>query len=219
MNKKIPDFSINPFLLGAYVKPSYGGEQRIKKLPYTDAAFIYGAGVWINTILGILILIVLQILVPERISVYAVSILGSPPIYILYIYIGAFLVLLLPKLFCSYIIPLLGTSIGYLLVRTLVNNYKNALSGPVSIIMDMTPQMTSLINICKEIAIISIAIGLFNMLPLPPLDGGQIIRVLIKRLFKGKLVLAYEVFGIVCILGLLILALFGDILKLIHLII
>jgi regulator of sigma E protease len=65
------------------------------------------------------------------------------------------------------------------------------------------------------IAIISIALGVTNLLPLPILDGGLIVLFLIellrRRPLHPKFVAAFQTVGVILIAGLMIFALVGDI--------
>jgi len=65
------------------------------------------------------------------------------------------------------------------------------------------------------IAIISIALGIMNMLPLPILDGGMIILFLVEGIrrkpISPKVISVFQTCGMVIIFGLMVFALFGDI--------
>jgi len=65
------------------------------------------------------------------------------------------------------------------------------------------------------IAIISIALGIMNMLPLPILDGGMIILFAVEWIrgkpISPKVISVFQTCGMVIIFGLMIFALFGDI--------
>jgi len=220
LNKKIPSVTLHPLLLGAYVEPYYSEGKKIEGLPYLDMAFVYGAGVWANTVFAMLIVVVLQMFAPEQMPTYKAVINSSAiNLTLTLLYVGILVILFLcPRLFCGYIIPPLGIFVTYLTVKILTEHFRDSMGGPVSIIMDSAPRMATWVGAGKEIAILSLAIGLLNMLPLPPLDGGQIIRNLLKRWFGERWSLAYSGFGVLCVLCLIALALFGDIQKLIHLI-
>lgn len=66
------------------------------------------------------------------------------------------------------------------------------------------------------LALISIALGATNLLPLPILDGGAIILFIVEAIKRGplnpKIFAAFQTAGIVIIAGLMLLALTGDIL-------
>ncbi|MCL2441966.1 MAG: site-2 protease family protein [Treponema sp.] len=99
-----------------------------------------------------------------------------------------------------------------------------AVSGPVRITYmmgDMATQGfgqsvgTGLHLFVNFIALISIALCVMNMLPLPILDGGMIILFLVEIIRRKpahpKAVAIYQTCGMVIIFGLMLLAIFGDV--------
>jgi regulator of sigma E protease len=105
-----------------------------------------------------------------------------------------------------------------------------AVSGPVRITYlmgDIAAQGfekgigTALRSMFMFLSIISIALCIMNLLPLPILDGGMIILFLIELIRKKpahpKAISVFQSCGMVIIFGLMIFALFGDILFFIHL--
>ena len=68
-------------------------------------------------------------------------------------------------------------------------------------------------------ALITINLGIFNMLPLPALDGGKFVFLLYEAITKRKpnpkVEVAVTVIGFVLIFGLLIFATWNDIARLI----
>jgi len=99
-----------------------------------------------------------------------------------------------------------------------------AVSGPVRITYmmgDIATQGfgqgvgTGLRSIMNFIALISIALCVMNMLPLPVLDGGMIILFLIEMIRKKpahpKAIAVFQTTGMVIIFGLMLLAIYGDI--------
>ena len=73
-------------------------------------------------------------------------------------------------------------------------------------------------SMANFLALISIALCIMNLLPLPILDGGMIILFLIESIRKKpphpRFVSAFQTVGIVLIAGLMLFAIFGDILYL-----
>jgi regulator of sigma E protease len=69
------------------------------------------------------------------------------------------------------------------------------------------------------LALISIALAVMNLLPLPVLDGGSIVLFLIemarRRPLHPRVIAAYQTTGIVLIGALMLFAVFGDILFLV----
>jgi len=75
---------------------------------------------------------------------------------------------------------------------------------------------TGLRSMAEFIALISIALCVMNLLPLPIIDGGMIILFFVELLrgkpIPPKAVAVFQTCGMVIIFGLLVLAIFGDIL-------
>jgi regulator of sigma E protease len=79
---------------------------------------------------------------------------------------------------------------------------------------------TGLSSMASFLSLISISLAIMNLLPLPVLDGGQIVLFIVE-LIKGhplrpKAIYAFQTVGVVLIFGLMIFAVFGDILFLAH---
>lgn len=95
---------------------------------------------------------------------------------------------------------------------------KDELSGPVGIgkVMAETAKadMTSLWYL---FAFISINLGIMNLLPLPALDGGRFVFLLIELIFRKKVPAKYEgivhAIGLILLLGLMAFVTFNDIVK------
>ncbi len=83
-----------------------------------------------------------------------------------------------------------------------------SLSGPVGIakIVDQTSEY-GYIAILTLVAVLSINLAIFNILPLPALDGGRIVVVIIETLFRKKIPFKYYSWANVLGFGLLMLLL------------
>ena len=70
------------------------------------------------------------------------------------------------------------------------------------------------------VAYITINVGVFNLLPLPALDGGRLLFVLIEMIFRKPVPPKLEAWvhriGIALLFGLIIVVTFSDIVKLFH---
>lgn len=107
---------------------------------------------------------------------------------------------LVRKTLGNYIGQTVKTSISYCAViwRSLVDliggKYGiSAISGPVGItvtIADVARQ--SLMNLLPIMALITINLGLFNLLPIPALDGGRLLFILIEMIFRKPIPQKYE---------------------------
>ncbi len=96
----------------------------------------------------------------------------------------------------------------------------NAISGPVGVTAAIGgAAKQSLMNILPIMALISINLGVFNLLPIPALDGGRLFMILIEMIFRKPVPQKFE--GLVHGIGFVILFAFmifitlKDILKLI----
>lgn len=104
------------------------------------------------------------------------------------------------KTFGNYVKQTVKTSISYCAViwRSLVDLISgkygiSAISGPVGItvtIADVARQ--SLMNLLPIMALITINLGLFNLLPIPALDGGRLLFILIEMIFRKPIPQKYE---------------------------
>lgn len=98
------------------------------------------------------------------------------------------------KTFVTYIKQTVKTSISYCAViwRSLIDLISgkygiSAVSGPVGtavVIGNVAKQ--SLKNILPVMALITINLGLFNLLPIPALDGGRLVFILYEMIFRRK---------------------------------
>lgn len=91
-----------------------------------------------------------------------------------------------------------------------------AVSGPVGVADAMTEAAaTSPLQLILFVAVISINLGIVNLFPIPALDGGRIVFILIEMIFRRPVPQKYEgiihFVGIVLLMGLMILILFKDI--------
>ncbi len=100
------------------------------------------------------------------------------------------------------------------------------LSGPigtVSFIADAAQtatQETDYTYLLTLMAMIAINIGLFNLLPLPALDGGRLFFMFIELIFRKPVPRKYEgwvhAVGLVLLLGLMVVISFSDIMRLVR---
>ena len=92
------------------------------------------------------------------------------------------------------------------------------LSGPVGIAKDAgTVAKRGFIATLSFMAIISISLGILNLFPLPILDGGQIVFVLIEKLMgrplPERVQIVFQQFGIGALLFLMVFALYNDLIR------
>ncbi len=91
-----------------------------------------------------------------------------------------------------------------------------AVSGPIGVAgMISEAAATGLQDVILLAAVISINLGIFNILPLPALDGGRLFFILIELVFRRPVPTKYEALvhgiGMVLLMGLMVFVLFKDI--------
>ncbi len=100
----------------------------------------------------------------------------------------------------SYIKQTVSTAISYCAViwRSLIDliggKYGiSAISGPVGVTVAISnAAKQSLQNLLPIMALITINLGIFNLLPLPALDGGRLLFILIEMIFRKPVPQKYE---------------------------
>ncbi len=131
------------------------------------------------------------------------------------------------KTFTSFLKNTVKTSASYTVViwRSLIDLISgkygiSQVSGPVGVtvvIADAAKQ--SLQNLLPLMAFISINLGVFNLLPIPALDGGRLMFILYEMIFRKSVPQKYEsvvhTIGFVVLIGFMILILVKDVLGLI----
>ena len=92
----------------------------------------------------------------------------------------------------------------------------SAVSGPVGVtvaIADVAKQ--NLLNILPIMALITINLGIFNLLPIPALDGGRLVFIFIEMIFRKPVPQKYEkwvhAIGMILLLGLMAVIMIKDI--------
>lgn len=127
------------------------------------------------------------------------------------------------KTFGNYLKQTVNTAFSYCAViwRSLVDMLSgkygiSAVSGPIGVtvvIADVARE--SLRNILPIMALITINLGIFNLLPIPALDGGRLLFILIEMIARKPVPQKYEAVvhtvGFVLLLGLMLLVAAKDI--------
>ena len=96
----------------------------------------------------------------------------------------------------------------------------NELSGPVGIVSVLNQAVgMGLDQILSILALLTVNLGVFNLLPIPALDGGKLVLLAVEGVTRKKVPEKVEMFinaaGMVFLLGLMLFATFNDILRLI----
>ena len=100
----------------------------------------------------------------------------------------------------NYIKQTFSTTVSYCMIiwRSLLDMLAgkygiSAISGPVGVtvaIADAAKQ--SLLNLLPMMALITVNLGIFNLLPVPALDGGRLVFILFEMIFRKKVPEKYE---------------------------
>lgn len=146
---------------------------------------------------------------------------------------GAFNVLKYSALEIRYQIKTVFLSLKYLVTGKLgINN----LSGPVGIVSMMSDTIDEakesaggdkslafinvLLNMMNFCILLSANLGVMNLLPLPALDGGRTVLLLVEGIFRRKLPAEKEAFvntvGFFLLIGLMVVVMFMDIIKIVR---
>lgn len=127
----------------------------------------------------------------------------------------------------NYIVNIFKTTASYCAViwRSFIDLISgkyglSAVSGPVGVtVVIANAAKQSLQNLLPLMAFISINLGIFNLLPVPALDGGRLVFILFEMIFKKPIPQKYEslvhTIGFVVLIGFMILIVAKDVLSLI----
>lgn len=191
----------------------------MERMSYHDNALISGAGVMINVImaLGIFWMLGLVHAIMLFFSDSAGASLFNLRMFLYPVIIA--LLIVFRRFFCAYVIPVLGIGTLVLLAYLFVTApFKDVIGGPITIVVQATEYTSTIQNSLIYLASLSLAIGIGNMMPILPLDGGRIMGAAIKYRLGKRWINAYRICGTIFIAGLMVLALGGDIFKVIDLI-
>ncbi len=127
------------------------------------------------------------------------------------------------KDFLSYIAQIFKTALSYgaviwrSLIDLLAGKYGiSAMSGPVGITATVgSVAKTNLFDILPIMALITINLGIFNLMPLPALDGGRIVFIIFEMIFRKPVPQKLEgwvhAVGLILLLGLMFIVTAKDI--------
>lgn len=151
--------TLSPWLLGAYVEPHDEDTDRLDQLPYRKAAWIFGAGITINWVLGAGLLAASAML-------HGRYILASASVAV------ALLIWLCRRQFAAYVLPGLSFAALAIALYGLATTPSTTPQGVVGWAEMLTVHsMSGLIGV---IGVANIGLAVLNSLPFFPFDGGQI---------------------------------------------
>lgn len=96
---------------------------------------------------------------------------------------------------------------------------KPEISGPIGIMQVMAnAAKTGMPDYLRLIAVISIALGLFNLFPIPMVDGGMIllfvVEGIIRKQISAKVIQVYNTTGLILMISIFLFATYSDLLRL-----
>lgn len=193
--KRLPfKLAFSPWLLGAYVQPDPAQEDEVYALPYKDSAWTSGAGVVVNFVIAG-VLAALMAGVNGHFWIAAIIALATVALWI-----GQ-------RLFCAYVIPVLSVFAAGFVTYSLVASMGKA-QGVVGLGEWVVTKSFSDV-ILKAIAF-SLGLGILNIIPLFPMDGGRIAEKVISRIAVPSVVKVFRASGSVIVLALLVYSMASD---------
>jgi regulator of sigma E protease len=105
------------------------------------------------------------------------------------------------------------------LVDKLISFEKPDISGPIGIIQLMCNATKSgIADYLKFLAVMSVALGMFNLFPIPMVDGGMVVLFVIEGIIRKrmsmKVMQIYNTIGLIFVFGLFVFAMYSDFLRL-----
>jgi Zn-dependent protease len=186
--------SFSLILVGAYVTPDEERAKELERLPYIDQAWWAGAGVAVNIVTGAT---VGAALCATNGRWTATAVFAAV----------AVAVAALPRHFCAYVVPALSVPVLGFLLWSLTTTGGEP-SGPVGV--GRALNVSTPFGAFATAAGIALSIGLFNMIPIFPFDGGRIARLLALRWGGNRADKAFQAAGTLLALGLLGYLILGD---------
>ena len=164
---------LTPALIGAYVQTSEKGKEQLEELSYRDQAVCYAAGVVSNIVFGGALLCIISL-------AYAVSPDKNQgrALVIAVISGGITAVVAVFRRAFSQMVPVFGIAGLGLLVYMLVSS-TDSVGGPGAVVAAAASGKDWIEALLLGSAI-SVSLGYINMLPLMPLDGGQVVSAYLK---------------------------------------
>jgi membrane-associated protease RseP (regulator of RpoE activity) len=163
--------TFSPWLLGAYVEPHKDHEDRLNKLSYRDTSWYAGVGIIVNLVTGG-IFVVAYDLIEHRWSHAALFAAGTAALWLFRRFVAA------------YILPVAGIASLWIVISGIILSAHEHQSVGVIGTAQMFGQASSLSSTVSLAAVMCIALGIMNVLPIYPLDGGRIADAAIRELLN-----------------------------------
>lgn len=179
--KRLPDvvFELHLLIVGAFVSITPEGQKKFKEIPHKDQALILGGGIVANLLFaGIMLLLVF--FTSERPFLDVIT--GTPFL----ICAGVMLFLIFGhNFFCKYLLLPVGLLMLGAVIWCVAQDPFKAVVGPVGLAGMVGKFSIDFKGAVVIAGLISLALGLTNALPFYPLDGGQLLSLLLGRWTKN----------------------------------
>jgi membrane-associated protease RseP (regulator of RpoE activity) len=198
-----------PLLLGASVSPYPTEYKRMEDMPLATRLDVYCAGPWSNIIFGIILLFTYGLITPGfRTSLFQ-TLLGLVLLLLIWCTYNRHL----RKLINHIVLPSIGMALLVFVVCGLLSAPTETVGGPIMMASSTRQYVTGLSAAIFAGAFFSISIGIFNLLPLFPLDGGRIVKAYLETFNFHGFAMSYSVVSGMAFGGLIIWAFGCDILR------
>jgi len=217
-------FYLLTFFLGAFVKETREGGKKLASLSFVDKAEIFVAGPVKNIYVGCALLIL---------SIFVYAFFHADPswgwsawaFYFFralfvspygYLPLGTIVFLLcFKRVFATYLAPIFGAVCATLIAKSLFlggfGPVVSSVVGPVGFVQVLSEQAVDISSALYVASELSLGLGALNLLPIFPLDGGQLFLPFIERLKIPFLVKAFQYGGLAILLLFLLLVTWRDI--------
>lgn len=193
--------SLSPWLLGAYVQPHADDKAKLESLSYQDKARFYGAGCVVNLVAGGLLT-----------AIGAAA--GGSYVLAAVALSAAVVIACWPRPFVAFAAPLLGLVVLGALVYFVF--LRPTALGSAGTMVNSADQFTSSsIDVTRFVGAVSLSLGIVNLAPVLPLDGGKIVDGFLAGMSWGRAVRkTTQSLGIAFFLTLMTVSVVMDVLRL-----
>lgn len=196
--------------LGAFVKPTDYSAKRMERFSYMKFGHIVGAGIAANFLFSGLLACIHLLIRSEEVTIVQIV----PVIIVL-------LIGLFPKYSFSLMLPM-GLFVGYIIISQIVTEpvkFVQESGTVVSIGKQVVEQSIDWSQTFRTAAFLSLSVGLFNCIPLVPLDGGRMGMYLSERIVwshRRRVRTLYSAITAIPLLILILIAIKNDLVTLYH---